>query len=192
MNGKRKIAVLAAVCALALIASAKVVEADLTGDATAHVYVDVVANIAVGVIDSNVDLGEIQTGDVVGEITFRIDANVEQVKLGVVASNLYKGDVPTGTAGYQIPVSGSGAFVDPNAANPTEGGSKTLPWTTTQVVDADQWLYNSTGLQEYESNQGGHFSQDVDVTVTWNQPDPELPTGEYSGWVKLVAEIDPV
>ena len=38
----------------------------------------------------------------------------------------------------------------------------------------------------FESSQNNHFSQDVFVTVTWIQIDPEQPTGEYSGRVRII------
>jgi len=41
----------------------------------------------------------------------------------------------------------------------------------------------------FSAGQDGHFSEDVVVQCTWNQPDPELPTGEYSGMVIFTALI---
>ena len=78
--------------------------ADSTGVATGHVYVNVVSNIAVSVITSNVDLGSIQTGLFPGEITFRIDANQEAVAFSVAATQLYKGDDPTNPTVAPIPL----------------------------------------------------------------------------------------
>jgi hypothetical protein len=53
-----------------------------------------------------------------------------------------------------------------------------------------------TSAVEYQSSQAGVFSQEIDVTVTWNTTanpilGSELPTGEYSGVVQLIATILP-
>ena len=46
-----------------------------------------------------------------------------------------------------------------------------------------------SGEEAFESSQNGHFSQEVAVTCTWNQDDPEKPQGEYSGWVVLAGMV---
>jgi hypothetical protein len=180
-----------AVVALAAMLSWTPAMADLEGDADAHVFVDVVANIAVGVVTANVDLGEIQTGPFPGEIIFRIDANVEEVEIGVIASNLYKGDA--NDSDFSIPVSGDGANVQPDMGNAVEGHGNLLAWLdgngTTVLLNGMEALESETW--DFESGQNGHFSQDVTVSLEYNQPDPELPQGEYSGWVKLVAAVQP-
>jgi hypothetical protein len=43
----------------------------------------------------------------------------------------------------------------------------------------------------FESSQNNRFSQDVTVTVCWDQDDDEKPMGEYSGVVKLTSMIFP-
>jgi hypothetical protein len=48
-----------------------------------------------------------------------------------------------------------------------------------------------TETKAYESSQNNHFSQNVNVVVTWNQDDPEKPMGEYSGCVRLTALVLP-
>jgi hypothetical protein len=163
----------------------------LNGEAVAHVWVDVVANVAVGVATPNVDIGEVAYGKFPAQVVFRVDANVESVKLTVVATDLYKGDDPASI--FVIPVctdAGEGALVQPTNANAMAGHGNLLAWT-----GGDTTLNGMNAVQsetvEFESGQNGHFSQDVMVTVKYNQIDPELPKGEYSGFVKLVVEIDP-
>ncbi|MBN1786864.1 MAG: hypothetical protein JW806_00550 [Sedimentisphaerales bacterium] len=184
---KRKM--LAIVAIMMMVTS--VASADLSGEAEAHVFVDVVANVSVGVLTSNVDLGQIQTGSFPANLVFRVDANVEQVKFTVIATDLYKGDDPASL--FTIPVAGDGAVVQPTNANPIQGGTNLLVWL---AGDGSLQLNGMSATQSetkaYESGQNQHFSQDVDVTVEYDQIDPELPRGEYSGWVKLVCEIDPV
>jgi type 1 fimbria pilin len=86
--------------------------ADKSGEAVSHVYVEVVANVAVAVVDATVELGQIQTGPFDGTITFRVDANVETIDLQVAVTDLYKGDSLTAEA--TIPVAqGAGVTVQP-------------------------------------------------------------------------------
>ncbi len=160
--------------------------ADTSGEAVSHVYVEVVANVAVAVVDATVELGQIQTGPFDGTITFRVDANVEAIDLQVAVTDLYKGDSLTAEA--TIPVAqDAGVTVQPANGNETKGGDNNLAFEGTGMIK--EFPAATTEVGNFESGQKGHFSQEVDVTVTWNQPDPELPTGEYSGYVMLTAMI---
>ena len=160
----------------------------LSGEAEAHIFVEVVSNIAVGVVTPSVDLGQIATGEFEAEVTFRIDANVESVKITIIATDLYKGDSPTSS--WKIPVLVSaGAVVDPADGNAMGGHGNTLAFikdTTLHDLDAHE-----TEQVEFESGQRDRFSQDVKVKVTYDQNYDEQPRGEYSGFIKLIAEIDP-
>ena len=180
------------VIALALSLTGGAAMAELSGEADAHVYVDVVSNIAVGVVTSNVDLGQVQIGAFPGQVIFRIDANVEQVDISVMASDLFKGDVPTSL--FRIPVktgaSGDGAMVEPALGNATVGHGNLLAWLS-GVVTVNGFEGVGSEAWTFESGQNGHFSQDVTVSLEYDQIDPELPKGEYSGWVKLIATVLP-
>lgn len=179
------------IAVLMLAMSGGVALADLEGMAEAHVYVEVVANVAVGVITSNVDLGQVQNGVFPAHVIFRVDANVEQVNLCVIATDLYKGDDPESI--FIIPVKADstddGALVTPSNANPVAGQSSLLEWLArTELNGLGAW---ESVCREYESGQGGHFSMDVEVWVEYDQIDPELPMGEYSGFIKLICDIVP-
>ncbi len=167
---------------LALLASSAI--ADTSNDASAKVFVQVSPNVSVIFTDAHVDLGTVQTGKFGGTATFRVDANEEAVILGVTATNLYKGDVCEAEPEVApLPVNGDGALVQPERANPFNSFSPLLPW----VAEAN--YLDCAGMRStdvpYESAQNGHFSQDVDVNVSWDQPDPEQPQGEYSGFIIL-------
>ena len=82
---------------MALVLGSGVALADLTSSATATVSVNVVSNVAVGVVTGLVNLGNVQTGPFSGTIMFRVDANVQVVTLSVAVSNLYKDDAATST-----------------------------------------------------------------------------------------------
>ena len=167
-------------------------EVQTKNSATAHVFVNVDPTIAVGIPEPHVSLGSVGVGMVTGTITFRVDANTEKVKMQVEATNLCKGDQPKPINGlplYEIPIDvPSGAYVDPNSAGPLGGLSKKLAWQS-QNVDTAGWKWRTSEERTFDSSQNGHFSQEVDVTVQWDQTDNELPMGEYSGFVKLVAQI---
>lgn len=189
----KKLAITAvALMMLGGFASAQTVPTILSGEATAHVRVEVVANIAVGVLTPDVNVGQVAYGVFQAQITFRIDANVETVKIQIVATDLYKGDDPA--SAFKIPVktgaAGDGALVQPTNGNAKGGHSNLLAWLAGEVI-----LNGMNGVQseavDYESGQQGHFSQNVLVTVKYDQKDAELPKGEYSGWVKLIATIQP-
>jgi hypothetical protein len=164
--------------------------ADLSSDATSHVWVDVVANVAVGVIDAQVDIGDIQTGEFETTITFRVDANMEDVNLYPLVTHLYKGDDPSNSDVAPIPVdSAKGVMIQPTNANPTQGADNNAG----VPVAANIGLFEGFQFEQinFESSQNGHFSQDVDVTAYWVQNDPEKPQGEYSGFVQLFCVLTP-
>lgn len=172
----------------ALVLTSGVALADLADEATAHVYVDVVANVAVGVETAVVDLGSVQTGIFAGEVIFRVDANQETLDLQAAVTNLYKGD--SLDAESVIPVAaGLGALVEPENGNEIEAGDNILAYTGAAEINGFPALLTEIGT--FESGQNGHFSQNVFVTFAWNQADPELPMGEYSGFCMLRAMILP-
>lgn len=164
--------------------------ADLEGNATAHVWVDVEANVAVGVLSSQVDIGGVQMGDFDALINFRVDANMEDVYLQPFASNLYKGDDPENDDVAPILVNVSeGIEIMPTSANPTNGSSNIA--TLVQPGEINGFPAFEFSPINFESSQNGHFSQDVTIKVTWTQDDPEKPQGEYSGYVALYCMLMP-
>ena len=173
-----------------LLVSGLVAYADMEGSASAHVYVKVDPNVAVGA-EAIVDAGTVQTGDFTATIKFRVDANLQAVYLYAAASPLYKGDDPTNNDVLPIPLElSAGIEIAPTNANPMEGGSNVAGYTSA-AVDIEGFPGITTEMICFESSQNNHFSQDVFVTVVWNQDDPEKPTGEYSGKVKLWALLMP-
>jgi len=179
--------------------------ADLSSFATGHVYVNVVSNVAVGVVTANVNLGNVQNGIFPGTLIFRVDANVEALDLTVTATNLYKGDSaviavdqPDGTVAlepnpYVIPlVTSAGAAIAMASGNEVAGGDNIVPFDGGTPASINGLPGTQSLAGRFESSQGGHFSQPVNVTVRWNQGDPELPVGEYSGFVMLTAAVPPV
>jgi hypothetical protein len=80
--------------------------------------------------------------------------------------------------------------IAPTDANPINGGSNVAAYTGPGDPIGD-YPTEMTETIVYESSQNNHFSQDVYITVTWNQGDPEKPMGQYSGKVKLTCLLLP-
>jgi len=175
---------------LCLSVGASAVMADLESEATAHVYVNVVPNVAVRVMDANVDLGQVQFGDFYSTITFRIDANSQDVWISAAASNLYKGNDPASEVDPLPVADAAGVRITPTNANPMNGGSNIAQYIEGTTINGFPGLL--TEQINFESSQNNHFSQDVDLLFTWKQPDPEQPQGQYSGFVKMYAMLYPV
>ncbi len=173
--------------ALGLISSAM---ADPESGATMEIFVEVVPNMSVAPLAPFIDMGTVQTGDIPGFIPFRVDANTQTCMFAGAASHLYKGDDPTNTDVLPIEVALSEgiAFVCPNA-NPTGGADNLAEFTG--LWDINGFPGWQTEYVEFESSQNNHFSQDITMQVVWNQPDPEKPMGEYSGYVEFFAMVVP-
>jgi len=167
--------------------------ADTANEAMAHVFVNVDPNISVQALTGNVGLGTVQLGSFGGSATFQVDANEESVMLGVATTDLYKGDDPTNQEVNPLPVDlERGATISPDNANPLGGASNVAQYDTSGTIVStpygDMNGYRTNDIQ-FESSQNGHFSQNVNVDVGWQQPDPEQPKGEYSGYIVLYTAL---
>lgn len=182
------------VAAAAILSSSAL--ADTAAQAMAHVYVNVDPNVSVQALSANLGLNNgssVQTGAFGGTVDFMVDANQEAVLLGVAATDLYKGDNPNDESVLPLPVDTTvGALIAPDAANPIQGGSNLARFGDTSFQLPTQYgdmnAYRTNDIQ-FESSQNGTFSQHVAVTVGWQQPDPQKPVGEYSGYVVLYTAL---
>jgi hypothetical protein len=154
------------------------------------VYVNITPNIAVNgpsVAQTLVNGPNVPAG--VGfsiPVTFRVDSNMEQLKLGAGASILYKGDVTSST--YQIAISTGGIKIVPELANPMAAHPSNVAAYVGGSVDlGGGFMGMNTEFIPFESGQNNHFSQNVVVTPSWVNGDSELPIGEYSGVVNFYA-----
>ena len=172
-----------------VVAFATPIFADTGAAATVNVKVIVNPNVSLQAINVNVDAGTIQTGHFSAFCQFMVDANSEQVSFQVNASNLYKGNDPTTTTYIPLCLD-RGPLVQPVNGNATNFHSNCLSYTG---AGPTVWGFatETTEVVQYESSQSGTFSQEVDVTVTWVQRDDQMPQGEYSGIVQLVATLLP-
>ncbi len=177
---------LVAVGMMAIVATT--VYADPAGQAAAHVYLKINPNIAVQAIDSNLNLGTLQTGDVSLPILFRIDANTEAVAISGLVTDLYKGDDPTNKDVAPIVVDLTKGFpISPEHAKQIAGGNGIASYIGSSPYNG----FNGHTTQQltFESSQNGHFSQNVQVQPAWINTDNEKPQGEYSGWVVLYSSV---
>jgi len=165
--------------------------AETEGCATATVYATVMPNVAVAANTPIVDAGTVQTGDFTAMIEFQVDANKQEVQLSVCASELWKGDDPTGLEVLPIPLNlSAGVVIAPTNANPVGGGSNVANYVG-PGDPIDGFECQATEAILFESSQNNRFSQPVYVTVTWTQDDNEKPMGQYSGKVRLCAVLLP-
>ncbi len=178
------------VCLLAIVGLTSATYADTSSDSTAKVIIIVNPNVAVSTV-ADPPMVNIQAGQVSILITYLVEANLQEACIYIEASDLFKGDDPTNQEVPPIPLDTTvPATIDPVNANPLNGGSMDAAWIGAGLPIGQF----DTQLSEticFESSQNNHFSQEVDVTVTWNQDDPEKPTGQYSGWVRLTALVTP-
>ena len=162
-----------------------------TGSHEVKVEAQVVPNIAVsGPVDYQ-NIGQVAAGDagkIVALIPFRVHANTEAVRLQICATDLYKGNDPTST--YIIPLCQD---VTPEVitteAEAIGQADNTLPWDLATPYASHGQNGLCTEAIIFESGQNGTFSIDFDVKVAWQNDDPELPQGYYTGYVKLVADV---
>jgi hypothetical protein len=180
-----------ALAILALLGFAGIAMADPTDNATSHVFLNIVENIAVSAIDANIAAANLQTGEVSLPIRFRVDANTEAVDLSVLVTKLYKGDDPAGTEVTPINPSGTGVIIDPANANEMNGGDGVAEYVGGGNIVTAKGNFVGSMTQEviFESSQSGHFSQDVVVIPAWSNSDDEKPVGQYSGYVVLYAAV---
>jgi hypothetical protein len=157
--------------------------AETDASAAAQVYLHIEPNIAVQAVDHTVDLGTLETGEVSAPITFRIDANTQSVKISGLVTKLYKGDDPSGEVAPVEVNTNKGFLINPTHAHQIQGGDGIASYTGTS--DYNGFAAYTTEALTFESGQNGRFSQEVDVTPTWFNNDPEKPQGEYSGFVVL-------
>jgi len=159
--------------------------ADPSGEDMLHVVCHIDPNIAVDA-GEDVRIAALQTGDVAGDLPFRVDANTQWITVTVYASDLYKGNDPFST--YVIPVNVSaGTSISVVGGNPVPYFT---PLTSAVDVYAGFMGYMSDPV-DIENGDNGHFSQDLSVRVTWTNDDDEMPVGDYSGWVKLLGAVLP-
>ncbi|MGB5325575.1 MAG: hypothetical protein WBN40_09155 [Pseudomonadales bacterium] len=145
----------------------------------------------------NVFLGDRMTGYILGTVDFYVHANSQQIELACAATDLFKGNVPvynSDGSGFEnehdgpIPLyQGYGCDIDLEYGNPLAGGSNNARFGSKTTMDAG-WKFYETNSITFENNHP-EPTQNISLTVKWNQNDHEKRQGQYSGFVKLIAMI---
>ena len=184
----KKLAILT--IALLVVPGLALAQAQTIGSHEVKVEAKVVPNIAVsGPVDYQF-LGELAAGDAGGItalVPFRVHANTEAVKLQVLATDLYKGNDPN--SAFIIPLTDDAPVVVSTECEAIGQADNSLPWDPAVPYQSHGQTGKATEVIIFESGQGGTFSIDFDVQLGWQNDDPELPQGYYTGYVKLVAEV---
>ncbi len=106
------------------------------------------------------------------------------------ASDLYMADNPTNTEVTPIPVdTGKPAGISMQSGQ-TNGNSKNAAWAG---LGADILAYKTkiTEIVEFEGSGRGSFLQDIACKISYTQPDPNKPIGQYGGKVRLTTMVTP-
>jgi hypothetical protein len=164
-----------------------------TSEATACVVVQVPAYITIsGPALVAVDLHDYQIGSPIpASVRFLVSANAQEVDLQVACTDLYKAGDPT--SAHRIPVAGAGVRITCEHGHAVAGGDALLPWQHSLPAGLlpAGWTGAVTEAATFTASPAAIFSQNVAVDVTWNTTDPDLPLGEYQGYVKLIGLIRP-
>jgi hypothetical protein len=154
----------------------------------ARVQVNVEPTITVGVLSPSLT-PVIQPGheDAVIEVGFMVDSNSQMLRIGAAASDLFKGDVPGGP--YSLARKG-GVKIVCTGANTLNGVSNIVTYGPGTVVINGFTAYNTNAII-FESSQSNRFSLPCYLTFTWGTTDAELPTGQYSGYVRFIGTVVP-
>jgi hypothetical protein len=164
-----------------------------TSEATARVVVHVPAYITVsGPAVVAVDLHDHQIGSPIpANVRFLVSTNAQEVELQVACTDLYEAGDPT--SAHRIPVAGAGARITCERGRAVAGGDALLQWQPSPPAGLlpAGWTGAVTEIATFTAAPAAIFSQNVGVEVSWNTTDPDLPLGEYQGYVKLIGLIQP-
>jgi len=181
---------------VALVVGGSVPRADAahgTSSATARVYATVVPSITVSeprIV--TIDLQEHQMDAPIGtQVQFLVRANTQNVELQVACTDLYRAGDPSSAC--KIPVGGLGVDVAHEHHDARIGGSRLLPWCSAPLVGLlpPGWTGAVTEVGLFQTTAAPTFTQNVTVGVSWQPPGPNLPIGEYTGFVRLIGMVRP-
>ena len=152
-------------------------------EALARVTVRIVPQLTITQVAQVAHVGTVTTGRFGADVDFRIDANVDHVKVQVMATGLHHDGAAQSP--HVIPIAGDGPTVQPESGSATD----LLTWTGVDTLNDMPARVSSIGL--VKSAQKDRFAQEVSVSIEYDQNRTDLLRGEYSGYVKLVTYILP-
>jgi hypothetical protein len=150
-----------------------------------HITVSAPALVSVDLQDRSI------SSPISASVRFLVSANTQEVELQVACTDLYRAGDPT--SAYRIPVAGTGARITCAHGHASADGNSLLPWQhspSTGLLPAG-WTGAVSEAGTFTASPAATFSQNVAVDVSWNTTDPDLPLGEYRGYVKLIGMVWP-
>ncbi len=158
------------------------------------VQTDVEPYVVVNTYEKRVNIGSVATaGDVKGSFSFYVESNADIVILRSIVTHLYKDSDPTNEARKPIRVKhGIGMRVEPEAAEPINGGSLFVPYAGAEAYNKPEGLfqgYKTAPINLKSTQANGLFSQDIALHVTWTQDNQVKPAGTYGGYVVLYVMV---
>lgn len=131
--------------------------------------------------------------DAVIRVGFMVDSNSQLLRISAAASDLFKGDVPN-SPNYLVKKGGVPIVCPAGApdygANTFNGVSNVAVYGASAVT-INGFTALETNAILFESNQSNRFSMPCYLTFTWGTTNAELPTGQYSGYVRFVGTVVP-
>jgi hypothetical protein len=152
--------------------------------ATSTVRVSIEPFVIVSPETAHVNIAVSSAGLVSATVTFHVTANTPTVGMSAAATALYRTDDPNGQRVTPIDL-----YLPAGIAITPDGAGVTAGYADDTMIDG--MPAKSTSVISFQSSQANRFSQDVGVTVTWDQSDPTRPAGLYHGKVRLTALIMP-
>jgi len=187
-----KLGAVLAACAGAMLAQADAFGVEEQGATDAlEMKQPVQPSVTVTTVSTKVHSEEFTNGQYRAVFTFWVDANVNELNLSCIVSDLWLGNKPGASGVKPIPLKvNNGCLVEASEGRVASGDkSAILSFKSGRLVTEEQVPAHKTKYKTFASNRGGHFKQDVHVLLTWRQDEPLKPVGKYSGVVKLLAEI---
>lgn len=164
--------------ALAVTSIARPTSASTSASVVFSVHVTVAPSITVAVPHCDVEAGAIGTGEFEAQMLLRVDANMDKVGIFVEASDLFKGDDPSGADVAPIPVKAAKLEAENPGPTHDDGDRTDFRGVGTPIGDFQTKKTNTVWIEG---------SRQFGVGVLYFQADPERPQGEYSGKIRLTA-----
>ncbi len=132
-----------------------------------------------------------QTNDFHIDIAWSIGSNLDEVKFTLEASDLFKGDNPLDTSVTPIPLNiGRPAEIVLQSGSKVDGNNNEAAWKG-RGNNIGNYPTQTTETVTCRSSDRGRFSQDVVTKIWYTQSQPDKPTGNYSGRVRLTTVATP-
>ena len=165
-----------------------------TMSADTRVQVNVDPTITVAVL-APAPIPPIQPGheDAIIRVGFMVDSNSQLLRIAAAASDLFKAGIPTSP--NKLDRKGKVPIVCPPGtpdygANTYNGVSNEAEYGAITVNINGLTAFETNSIL-FESNQSNRFSMPCYLTFTWGTTNAELPTGQYSGYVRFVGTVVP-